>query len=249
MRQAAGFGEPPKRLLHSKSRRSENPCATLCLAVIGPKQVRLNYVCNVKRRLHQAKLCPHVNPPNETLFGRSRKYSCASDQFFGPFLKPGKIRGNFSHVCQSARTLGADLPNVFEGRTDRQSFQNVIIPTEPHTYVPECIATRNKTPGHTVYRGCQALPISQAAGQTPSGGQQILREICQLNHRKLDTQELHADFIDLVRLVKDDDPHSGQQFSHSGFPHGEICKEQMMIDDDDVRRKRVTPCQIYVTSP
>ena len=49
-------------------------------------------------------------------------------------------------------------------------------------------------------------------------------------------QEIHAGFIELVGFIKNHSVYRGQQFGHARFPHGQIGKEQVVVDDHHVGR-------------
>ncbi len=83
----------------------------------------------------------------------------------------------------------------------------------------------------------QRLPVQQAARQLQAGAQHVARKIKQLPRRQVFPQKLHAGFIELVRLVKDGDPHRRQQLGHTGFADRQVGKKQVVIDDHHVRRQ------------
>ena len=87
-------------------------------------------------------------------------------------------------------------------------------------------------------------PLRQAACLLQAGRQHVARKIEHLPGTDLDAEKLHADLVELMRLVENHDPHGWQQFGHAGLAHGQVGKEQMVVDDHDIRCQRLAPCQV-----
>ena len=66
---------------------------------------------------------------------------------------------------------------------------------------------------------------------------------------KLLAKELYAGFIELMGFVENHRADAGQQFGHARFPHRQVGKEQMVIDDHHISCKRLTTCMVDVTIP
>jgi hypothetical protein len=61
-------------------------------------------------------------------------------------------------------------------------------------------------------------------------------------------QKLHAGLVELVRLVEDRHAHRGQQLGHARFAHGQVGKEQVVIDDHHVGSQGLAPRQVDVAA-
>ena len=52
-------------------------------------------------------------------------------------------------------------------------------------------------------------------------------------------RQIHPNFIQLVRLIKNHHPRIGQQLGHAAFFHRHVGKKQMVVDHDHVARQRL----------
>ena len=100
--------------------------------------------------------------------------------------------------------------------------------------------------GGQLQLGGQVAPVGQTARLHQAGGQQVARQVEQLGGAELPAQELHAGFVELVGFVKHDDAHAGQQLGHAVFTDGQVGKEQVVVDDHDVRRQRLPAGVLHV---
>ena len=74
-----------------------------------------------------------------------------------------------------------------------------------------------------------------------AGGQQIPPQLDGLPGGQRGAQELHARFHQLVRFVEHHHIHGGQQLRHAAVAQRHVGKEEMVVDDHQIRRHGLAP--------
>ena len=93
---------------------------------------------------------------------------------------------------------------------------------------------------------CEPLPIGQALRQSKASGQDVAGHIQGLVGAQKPPEKLHANFVQLMGFIKHHRIDRGQQLRHAGFPHGDVSKKQVVVDDHHIRAQRLPPGQVDV---
>ena len=197
---------------------------------------------NVQRRLGQAQAVAYVHPAHG--FGRAglAKQRDALQQGAGAFLQAHQIGGQFAHGVECGMGLGHSFGQGLQRCLPLRGVQPVGRLAVPAPFaVGQFGRYQPPVAGALLDVLADGLPLGQAARVLQAACQQVAAEFEKMPGAKLLAQKLHANGVELVRLVKYHGVHAGQQLGHARFAHGQVGKKQVVVDDDDVCRQRLAP--------